>query len=171
MTSRHIIGHYGFDPIHLSCLVTVLWLMEVDDCFDALCWLAWTCLDLMNLISILPLVQIAWNLICCSLNVFCLSLNFLGIYWAILVLVWLWSFCLLQCDSKMHSLTCLAYEMDLVHSFDVRPIGFYSCLINLDFDQFSLAVLNFSPPFDPRLVLVVLFLMFEFAFQVRKQML
>ena len=61
--------------------------------------------------------------------------------------------------------------MDLVHSFDVRPIVFYSCLINLDFDQFSLAVLNFSPPFDPRLVLVVLFLMFEFAFQVRKQML
>jgi hypothetical protein len=61
--------------------------------------------------------------------------------------------------------------MDLVYSFDVKPIGFFSCLINLGFDQFSLAVLNFSPPFDPRLVLVVLFLMFEFAFQVRKQML
>jgi len=99
------------------------------------------------------------------------KLEFMGINWAILVLVWLWSFCLLQCDSKVHSLTCFVYEMDLVHSFDVRPIGFYFCLINLDFDQFSLAVLNFSPPFDPRLVLVVLFLMFEFAFQCRKQML
>jgi len=69
----------------------------------------------------------------------------------------------------MHSLTCLAYEMDLVHSFDVRPTGFYFCLINLDFDQFSLAVLHFSPPFDPRLVLVVLYLMFECDFQVMKQ--
>jgi hypothetical protein len=54
--------------------------------------------------------------------------------------------------------------MDLVHSFDVRPIGLYSCLINVDFDQFLLAVLNFSPPFDPRLVLVVLLLMFELFF-------
>jgi hypothetical protein len=58
--------------------------------------------------------------------------------------------------------------MDLVHSFDVRPIGFYSCLINVDFDQFSLSVLNFSPPFDPRFALVVLFLMFECDFQVEE---
>ena len=55
--------------------------------------------------------------------------------------------------------------MDLVHSLDVRPIGFYSCLINIDFDQFSLAVLNCLPPFDPRLVLVVLLLTFELFFQ------
>ena len=130
---RHIIGHCGFDPIHLSYFISVLWLLEVDDCFDALCWLAWTCLNFMNLISILPLIQMSWKLMCYSLNVFCLSLNFLGIYWAILVLVWLWSFCLLQCDSKVHSLTCFVHKMDLVHSFGVRPIGFSSCLINLDF--------------------------------------
>ena len=68
----------------------------------------------------------------------------------------------------MHSLTCLAYELDLVHCFDVIPTGIYSCLINPDFDQFLLAVLNFSPPFDPRLVLVVLLLTFELFFQVKE---
>ena len=68
----------------------------------------------------------------------------------------------------MHSLACFVHKMDLVHSFDMRPIRLYSCLINLDFDQFSLAVLNFSPPFDPRLVLVVLFLTFECDFQVEE---
>jgi hypothetical protein len=59
--------------------------------------------------------------------------------------------------------------MQLVHSFDMRPIRFYSYLINLDFEQFSLAVLIFLPPFDPRLVLVVLLLTFELFFQVKKQ--
>jgi hypothetical protein len=58
--------------------------------------------------------------------------------------------------------------MNLVHSFGVGPIGFSSCLINLGFDQFLLAVLNFSSPFDPRLVLVVLFLTFGCDFQVEE---
>ena len=68
----------------------------------------------------------------------------------------------------MHSLTCLAYEMQLVNVFDMGPTGSCFYLINIDFDQFSLAVLNFSSPLDPRLVLVVLFLMFECDFQVEE---
>jgi hypothetical protein len=87
---RHLEVCHGFSPIHLSCFISVLWLVEVDACFDAMYELVWTCVDFMIFIDLLPLVQIALNLICCSLNVFCLSLNFLGIYWAILVLVWLW---------------------------------------------------------------------------------
>jgi hypothetical protein len=54
--------------------------------------------------------------------------------------------------------------MKLVPSLDVRPIGISSYLNHLDFDHDSLAVLSFFPPLDPRLVLVVLLLMFELDF-------
>jgi hypothetical protein len=176
-----VIWSWNFVDWFLTCLTSSwLWYHSFIICFHCLafiwswhmiCSLIWSCICipwLPDLIPLLPLVQIAWNLICCSLNVFCLSLNFLGIYWAILVLVWLWSFCLLQCDSKVHSLTCFVHKIDLVHSFDVRPIGPYSGVIYLDSCWVSLAVLNFSSPLDPRLVLVVLFLMFECDFQVEE---
>jgi len=59
--------------------------------------------------------------------------------------------------------------MMMMNDMIVKPLGFASCLINLGCDHFSLAVLNFSSPFDPRLVLVVLYLMFECDFQVKRQ--
>ena len=68
----------------------------------------------------------------------------------------------------MPSLTCFAYEMDLVHSFDMRPIGLCSYLINLDFDQLSCSVLVYFSSFDPRPCPSGLLLMFEFDFQVEE---
>jgi hypothetical protein len=61
------------------------------------------------------------------------------------------------------------HEINLVYGLDVRPIGFSLYVINDDVDHVSLAVLTFFLLFDPRLVLVVLYLMFECDFQVKRQ--
>ena len=55
-------------------------------------------------------------------------------------------------------------EINLVYGLYMRPIGLSLYGINLDFDHVLLAVLSFFPPLDPRLVLVVLLLMFELDF-------
>ena len=75
---RHLEVCHGFGFIHLSCLVSVLWLLEVDACFGALYELVWTCVDLMNFIDLLPLVQMAWNLVCRSCYECFLTMNFWG---------------------------------------------------------------------------------------------
>ena len=60
---RHLEVCHGFGFTHLSCLVSVLWLLEVDAWFNALYKLVWVCFGLMNLIDLLPFVQMAWNLV------------------------------------------------------------------------------------------------------------
>jgi hypothetical protein len=58
--------------------------------------------------------------------------------------------------------------MDLVHSFDMRPIGLCYYLINIDFGKLSCSVLVYFSSFDPRLWPKGLLLMFEFDFQVEE---
>ena len=112
---RHLEVCHGFGFTHLSCLVSVLCFLEVDAWFNALYELVWVCFGLMNLIELLPFVQMAWNLVwltcyeCCLIINFlriywnlvwltcyecCLIMIFLKFYWNVLILIWLWSFCL-----------------------------------------------------------------------------
>ena len=131
--SRHLEVCHGFDLVHLSCVVSVLCLLEVDTWFGALYELVWTCLDFMNLIDLLPFFQMAWNLVCRSCCECCLTMNFLGIYWNVCELIWIGSFCLVLWGSKLHALYSLPHEMIMVDDMNVRPLGFDSYLIDLGF--------------------------------------
>lgn len=130
---RHLEVCHGFGFTHLSCLVSVLWLLQVDAWFDALYELVWVCFGLMNLIDLLPFVQMAWNLVWWSFNEFCLDINILGIYWNVCGLIWIGSFCLVLWGSKLHALYSLLHEMIMVDDMNVRPLGFDPYLIDLDF--------------------------------------
>jgi hypothetical protein len=82
--SRYFKVYHGFGLVHLSCSYTVLCLLEVDAWFGALFGLVWACFNLMNLIDLLPFVQMAWNLVWLTCNECCLAVNFLEIYWIVL---------------------------------------------------------------------------------------
>jgi len=121
---RHIEVCHGFGLVHLSCSYTVLCLLEVDTWYCALFGLVWACFNLMNLIDLLPIVQLAWNLVWLTCNEFCLAVNFLEIYWIVLDWVWIDSFCLVLWGSKLHALYSLPHEMIMVDDMNMRPIGF-----------------------------------------------
>ena len=97
---RHLEVYHGFGLVHLSCSYSVLCLLEIDTWFNALYELVWVCFGLMNLIDLLPIVQMAWNLVWWSFNECCLTMNFLGIYWNVCEFIWVESFCLVLWTSN-----------------------------------------------------------------------
>jgi hypothetical protein len=119
----------------LKCVMALIWFIYLMpilfyDCLKlmhdlgALYELVWTCLDFMNLIDLLPFVQMAWNLVCRSCCECCLSMNCLGIYWNVCELIWIGSFCLVLWGSKLHALYSFPHEMIMVDDMNMRPIGF-----------------------------------------------
>jgi hypothetical protein len=130
---RHIEVCHGFGLVHLSCSYIVLCLLEVDAWYCALFGLVWACLNLMNLIDLLPITQLAWNLVWWLCIECCLAMNFLEIYWIVLDWVWIDSFCLVQWALKWHVSHYLLHEIILVDDMNMRPIGHVSKLIELDF--------------------------------------
>jgi hypothetical protein len=167
MFSRHIEVHCVFRLDHLSFVITVLCLCELGVPFVVLFELVNAHFDLVNLIDMLILIQMPWFLVCWPIDVFCLDMIFLGIYWASFDLIFLGSLCLLHWGFNLHALTWLLYEMNLMNAFDMRPLGYCSQLINLDSCQFSCSVLEYFSFFDPRLWPKGLLLMFEFVFRLR----
>jgi hypothetical protein len=123
---RHIEVCHGFGLVHLSCSYTVLCLLEVDTWYCALFGLVWACFNLMNLIDLLPIIQMAWNLVCSSCYWCCLTMNSLGIYWNVCELIWVEPFCLVLWGSKLHVLYSLIHEMIMVDDMNMKPLGFAS---------------------------------------------
>jgi hypothetical protein len=162
--TRHPHLCHGFDPIHFSYVVTDLWFIEVGACLVDFFEHAWTCFDFLIFIDQLPLIQMSVNLICISCYGLWLIMNYLMIYWIVYDWFWFKSCCWLLWASICHALISFAYEMMMMIDMNVNPIEFVSWLFEYDFDWNSFAVLTFSSSFDPRLVLVVLLLTFEFMF-------
>ena len=77
----HLKVHHVFSPIHFSYVVTVLWLIEVGACFDALYEYAFAYHDFLISIDLLPLIQMRWNLVCLSCCGWCLIMIYFRIYW------------------------------------------------------------------------------------------
>jgi hypothetical protein len=102
---RHLKVCHGFSPIHLSCVVTVLWFIEVGACFDALYEFAWTCFDFLIFIDLLPLIQMSWNFVWLWCYGWCLIMNYLRHFWIVCDWIWVESFCWLLWASICHALT------------------------------------------------------------------
>ena len=162
--TRHPHLCHGFSPIHFSYAISDLWIFQVDACLVDFFEHVQNCFDFLIFIDCLPLVQMRWNLTCLPWYGLWLTMIYLVIFGNVWVDFWCKSCCWLLWALICHALTSFAYEMMMMHDINMKPIGFVSWMFEFDFDWTLLAVLAFSFIFDPRLVLVVLWLMFEFMF-------
>jgi len=103
--TRHLKVHHGFSPIHLSYVVTDLWFIEVGACLVDFFEHVWTCLAFLIFISLLPMIQLSWNLVCLPCYGLCLFMIYLMIFGIVYDWFWVESCCWLLWASICHALT------------------------------------------------------------------